>query len=344
MTIQFRKESYTFTYLDPRKNFEESPISLEVRFDPLLNRTTQVYGTQMRGYLGLAQPDLKALVEKSRQGCPFCPQNLEAVTPQFPPSFWPQGRIVLGEARVFPNMMPYAPYCAIGVFSTRHFYDLPDFTPPLLAHGLAAAQVYFKRVMEFDRRVRYAYLAWNHLPPSGGSIFHPHLQLLASYGPTNRHQEMLQASRRYLEETGQNFWSEFIHKERELGERYLGSRGRVHWLVPFAPKGRFVDVMAVCEGSEGLLEARDQEDLAWGLVRVFRYLHDQGFFSFNFSLSMCLQPGEPFFTQARIIPRATLGPMEVSDYSFLELLQDQPGTLKPPEETCRELKEYFGHE
>ncbi len=202
--IEFKKANYEFTYLDPRQDFTESPISLEARFDPLTGEVTNIYGTQFRSYLpGLSKPDLSSVVEKSLElGCPFCPGNLDTMTPRFPERFWKEGRIEMREARVFPNMMPYAPYCAIGVFSSQHFYELPDISPGLLADGLAASVSYLSRVAEYDHTVRFANISWNHLPPSGGSIIHPHLQLLASYGPSNRHRELLRASREYRQQNG----------------------------------------------------------------------------------------------------------------------------------------------
>jgi galactose-1-phosphate uridylyltransferase len=343
--IEFKKADYEFTYLDPRQDFTESPISLEARFDPLTGEVTNIYGTQFRSYLpGLTKPDLSALVEKSLQlGCPFCPGNLETMTPKFPERFWKEGRIELGEARVFPNMMPYAPYCAIGVFSSQHFYELPDLSPGLMANGLAAAVSYLSRVEEYDPAVRFANISWNHLPPSGGSIVHPHLQLLASYGPSNRHRELLRASREYRQQNGADYWADLVAAEKECGERYIGNSGGVSWLMPFAPRGRLLDVMAVFEGAETLHHLTPEllKDFATGLSSLFRYLDGENMYSFNMTVYIGYQADGGFWCHSRIVPRTVIPPMGMSDVSFLELLHDQPGTFRSPEEACAEMRPHF---
>lgn len=345
MSIEFKKGNYQFTYLDPQQNFAETPISLEARFDPLTGEVTNVYGTRFRTYLpGLTKPDLSAVVEKSlKLGCPFCPGNLEKMTPRFPERFWKESRIELGEARVFPNMMPYAPYCAIGVFSSRHFYELPDLSPELLPDGFAAAISYLSRVAEYDCSVRFANISWNHLPPSGGSIVHPHLQILASYGPSNRHRELLRASQEYRRQNCTSYWAELVATEKESGERYIGNTGGVCWLTPFAPRGRLLDVMAVFEGVESLHQLTPEllKDFGTGLNRVFSYLDESNMCSFNLTVYIGYQADGGFWCHSRIFPRTFLPPMGISDVSFLELLHDQPGTFHSPEEACAEMRPYF---
>lgn len=345
MPVEFKKANYQFTYLDPKQDFAESPISLEARFDPLTGEVSNIYGTQFRAYLpGLSKPDLSAVVAQSVQlGCPFCPENLEKMTPRFPERFWKGGRIEVGEARAFPNMMPYAPYCAIGLFSSRHFYELPELSPVLLEGGFSAAIRYLSRVTEYDPAVAFANISWNHLPPSGGSIVHPHLQVLASYGPSNRQRELLRASREYLQQNGTVFWADLVAREKELGERHIGNTGSVCWLTPFAPRGRLLDIMAVLEGVETFHEISQKvvQDFSLGLNRLFRYLDSRNMYSFNLSVYIGYRPAVGFWCHARILPRTLLPPMGISDISFLELLHDQPGTFRSPEEACGEAKPFF---
>ncbi|MDP6100874.1 MAG: hypothetical protein QGH66_05580 [Dehalococcoidia bacterium] len=345
MPIEFKKANYEFTYLDPRQDFTESPISLEARFDPLTGEVTNIYGSQFRSYLpGLSKTDLSLVVEKSlKLGCPFCPESIDQMTPRFPERFIKEGRIERGEARVFPNMMPYAPHCAIGLFSRQHFYELPDLPPRLLADGLAASLSYLTRVGEYDPAVRFANISWNHLPPSGGSIIHPHLQVLASYGPSNRHRELLRASREYFKENGTSYWGDLVAMEKEQGERYLGNTGRISWLTPFASRGRMLDVMAVFEGVETAHQLTQEvlEDFGTGMHSLFRYLDDRNMYSFNMSIYIGYQPDGGFWCHARVVPRTLFPPMDISDVSFLELLHDQPGALRSPEETCAEMRPFF---
>ena len=56
---------------------------------------------------------------------------------------------------------------------------------PMIANSFSAAHDYLKKVIAQDPKTTYASINWNYLPPSGGSILHPHIHVLASEHPTN---------------------------------------------------------------------------------------------------------------------------------------------------------------
>src|ERR671937_979126 len=83
------------------------------------------------------QQDLEALAERSRPTCPFCAARIESETPRFPPELWPQGRIRCGDAVLFPNLVAYAKWSSVSVYSPdRHLLRLEELTPTLLADNL----------------------------------------------------------------------------------------------------------------------------------------------------------------------------------------------------------------
>lgn len=348
MPVEFRRQVLTLEYLDPGQDFQRRSFTLEVRTDPLTKKKGTVFQSPSlfaaRRYAADTNA-VAALVEKSLElGCPFCPGVVEKAAPRFTPEFWFEGLIRKGEALVFPNRdLFHAPFTAILILGQQHHLDLPGFTPQLLANGLEAAQVYFRRVADFQPASRYHTVNWNYFPPAGGSIVHSHLQLLGSPVPFNRHAELLEASRRYRRRHRSNFWADLIAAERERGERYIGRTGRVSWLSPFIPRGRLWDVMAVFDGGGSLTELSPQDlrDLAEGMIRVLRFIHDQGQYSFNFSLVSGLPGEDSLWTIAHILPRTTTPPMGMSDCSYLDTLLAYPSTAIAPEQVCQELKGRF---
>ncbi|MFQ5826209.1 MAG: hypothetical protein ACE5IA_02525 [Dehalococcoidia bacterium] len=343
MAIEFRKEVSHSRILDPNKNFEETSLRFERRFDPLTQRCIGVFDSPFRNYRP-TKPDLSGVIQRSLElGCPFCPDRIEKVTPKYPPDILPEGRLSIGEIRVFPNALNFAPYSGIVVLAAQHFIGIDEFTEEIIAGGFQACQMFLNRIASHDPQVKYLTINWNYLPPAGGSVIHPHLQPAADFFPTNHMREMMEASQRYYMENSSNFWPELIAREKELGERYVGATGAVSWITSFVPRGRYLDVMAILEGGETILTVPQEQwqDFARGLKRVLNYLGELGFYSFNLTMFSVVKREDYFWTHARILPRGPMPPLEVSDCSYLELFHGQVSTAKPPEDTCQELREYF---
>ena len=339
MTIEFKKRSETSKLLDATNNFTEKSFPIEFRYDPLTKDMGIVL--EFRGRQ-LERADLSEVIAKSLQiGCPFCPGSVKKVTPKFIPEFCPKGRIEAGEATIFPNTMPYMPYSAITVISSKHFVGLPEFTTDMLANAFLASQSYLKRIQKYDPRAKYCYIMWNYMPPANSSQIHPHLQVFAGHFPLAYHQVLLDASKKYHGENGTVFWSDLIAEERKLGERYISTIGNTVWLTSFVPKCFQLDVQTIFQdkGSVLSLSHQDIRDFAAGLIRVFKYMDDQNCYSFN----LCLYSGvaeDGFWTQARIIERRLLPPLDMSDVGHM-FLADTRIITRRPEVTCQELKPYF---
>lgn len=346
MPIDFPREILTSQYLDPAQSFQPRSYQLELRTDPLTGKVGTVFTSPIasRRY----QPDapaVAALVQKSRElGCPFCPETLTQVAPRFTPDFWPQGMIEKNGALIFPNRdLFHAPFSAVLLPGPQHYIELTQFSTDMLCNALEAAQIYFRRILEYQPRCPFHTVNWNYFPPAGGSIIHPHLQLLANPIPLNRHGELLEASRSYRRKNGVSYWAQLVEQEKERDERYIGNTGRVCWLSPFVPRGRLWDVMAALEGSGPFTEltSRELRDLCQGLVQVLQFIHEQGYHSFNFSLLSAVGGDETMPTIAFVLPRAITLPMGMSDCSYLDTLLEHPSSPYYPEQICRELRKFF---
>jgi UDPglucose--hexose-1-phosphate uridylyltransferase len=342
--IEFRREVMLSRILkrDSSGQFTEAAIPLEFRSDPLTGRSCRLVPFTLERII---RPDLAALEKRSRElTCPFCPPLVEQITPRFPPDLIPEGTIRRGKAVAFPNAGPYDVYGAVVVISDRHFIPLSDFDLETVHNALMAAQSYLKSVLKADPEAKYNFMAWNYMPPSGGSLVHPHLQSNAGYQPTTYQKQILDASEKYFKEQGTNYWSDLLEQERRTGERYIGNIGNTYWLTSFAPRGRLSDTLVIFPGKASIADLTENElrDFATGLLRVFSYLDGLNLVSFNMSTYSGFDKDQ-FWAHARITPRGLLlySPIETSDQFYYQIFQDENICILPPEVACERLKKHF---
>ena len=109
------------------------------------------------------------LAANTRAGCPFCPEQVNRVTPRFAPEFLQDfdaagssaidGRLQRGEATLFPNLFPYDDISAIAVMSQAH--TLPSPLPTaVVADAVKLARDFFahclRRELAGSRQLRLA--------------------------------------------------------------------------------------------------------------------------------------------------------------------------------------------
>jgi UDPglucose--hexose-1-phosphate uridylyltransferase len=342
--IEFRREIMPSRMLrrDQSGELIETTASVELRFDPLTGRTCRLvpYSTGR-----IIRPDLTALEKRSRElNCPFCPPLVERITPRFPPDFFPGGVIRRGKAVAFPNIDPYDVYGVVVVVSDEHFIALNKLDAATVLDALTAANTYIRTVQKIDTKASYGFIAWNYMPPAGGSLVHPHLQCNAGYYPTNFQKQILDASEKYQKEKGTNYWSDLVEQERRTGERWVGETGGVAWLTGFAPRGRLSDIIAVFPGKASITELteKDLSDFVEGLLKVFRYIDGLNLISFNMS-TYSGSAKNRCWAHARITPRGLLlySPIETSDQFYYQILQDETICILPPEVAAAGLRKLF---
>lgn len=271
--------------LNPLKGFVEDSVAFEYRADPLTGRNCTVIGGMLGYVSGFLKSDeqlLSSLVEKTRAGCPFCPENVKVKTPMFTPDFIKEGRLFFGDAVVVPNLLGHAERSVLVVLSKEHYLRLEQFTPEIISDGFRGGAAYLKRLKEVEPSICFPAFIFNYLPPAGSSIFHPHMQVLVRDRPFYLVGLMLEKSKAYWESFGSSFWKDLVEKEKG-GERYLFGRNGVEWLVPFAPLRGMNEVQAVVQGKSNLLELSSEEwlGLAEGISKVLGFYQKEGYSSFN---------------------------------------------------------------
>jgi len=335
----FRKKIVESKFLDASNGFEEKTVALEIRTDQFLNRVSRVVTFRMKFPEAFHDMDL---VEKSRPNCPFCREHIESVTPKFPPSLYPKGRIHYGKSVVFPNAFPYSQYGSVTVFSDDHYLSPAQLVerPEILSDALKASRLYIDALRENTAGISYASINWNYMPGAGGGLIHPHLQTIASHRPTHFHQKLLEASSRYHAVNGKNFWEELIRHEKRLRERYLFDSGEIEFLSCFSPGGMFGEILAIFSGTTSCQQI---DEHGWacfvqGLIRVIHALNALRLNNLNMTLFLAFDGDEHFRIQARIIPRLTLPPLGTSDINFFEKGHDEIIVTLSPEDLAEQIR------
>jgi UDPglucose--hexose-1-phosphate uridylyltransferase len=328
--LAFERETFEAELLDPRRGFEPTRATVEVRRDPLTGHSARILPAG--SFPPPAVHDLERLSAETRDACPFCPERLEEQTPRLPAAVWPEGRIRSGEAVLFPNLVAYAKWSAVSVYSPeRHLLRLAELTPRLVADNLRAQREFGRAVLAVDPAARWISVNANHLAPSGSSIFHPHLQGSANPLPTTM--------QRLLAAVPPEQLPAYAAAERADGTRLVASAEGVDWIASFAPLGP-AEICAFVAGAGSPHELEDGriDVLARGISSVLRVYDELGFQSFN--LAFYGVPGAETLL-LRLVARAYFGAAERSDAMWSERLQWEAATDLAPEHVAEIARAAF---
>ncbi len=340
--MQFQAIRKETLMLNPLEDMAERRVPTEIRNDPLTGRTARICHFRKFEW---EKPDLEALVAGTESWCPFCGEKVLQVTPCFPRDLIPEGRLQKGDMVIFPNIAPYDAVGAVATLGARHYTPMGEFTPQRVASAFGLALDFFRRVQASGHpEAVYHIINWNYMPPSGGSIIHPHLQIFSSSSAPNLMRQELEASKAYPEQHGTNFWEDLTAGEAQSKERYLGKIGRTHWMTAYAPMGVAGDVLAVVEDARCTLDLhpRDLEDMADGLIRVMAEYDKLGIFSFNMNFFTGTEADDHFRFHLVFSPRTYFShQLGTPDVGSLRSLYNETICMAFPEEINQILKKGF---
>jgi galactose-1-phosphate uridylyltransferase len=332
--VELRRWVHDGEILDPERGFEPRALRVEIREDPLTRQTTRILPPA-----GLLPPQkethLRTLGEQTRAGCPFCSERVEQVTPKLPARITPEGRIRRGEALLFPNLLPYAQFSSVSVYSPeRHVLPLAELTPRLVADNLAAQVTWARACVEADPDAAWVSINANHMLPSGSSVFHPHLQGAVNPVPTTM--------QRLLAHVPPDRFQDYLAREQAEGVRYLGGRERVMWLASFAPLGP-CELRAFVPGvvSPTGLGEDAVEELGAGIATAAGLYAELGFESFNLAIYGAPPGTDGYPLNVRMIARSSLLRFYRSDATWLERLHWEAAIDVTPEELARAAGDRF---
>lgn len=316
MDLEFTTRRQEATFYSPLEDFAETTIPVEIREDPLTGRQTRIVP---ENFLMPDAPDIDEVVTDD-EGCFFCPDTVQNVTPKYP-AFVGMDRGSVGEATSFPNLNPYGAHSNVVVLTEDHFVPIDGFTTEIFANGFEAAMEYLHAVFAHDDEATVGSINMNFLRSAGSSIIHPHIQTLVDDRGTNAQRRRLEAEREYYGRVGSRYEDDLLDAERD-GERYVGRTGSVQWYAPFAPQ-HHRHIRGIMD-AEKVPAAGDEafDDLATGLVGVLQYYADVGLNSFNFGLSVV--PEEPATAVAiDVVARSVFDRYYWSDATFFDAVHEE---------------------
>ncbi len=342
--IKFDKSTQEAKFRSPLHGFQLVSQQIEVRKNPLTMKRCRINIRRAKRpkQVPAKTAELKELIESSKAGCFFCPENIEKMTPMFAEDL--PDRIKVGEVCLFPNLFPFGGYHAVGAFKD-HYLKLNQFTPKLLEDCLNACLKYFELIHVKHGEIRYWHINWNHMPPGAASIVHPHVQIFADSEPSPCLQELIVKSKEYRDRNGSNYWPNLVDAEKSEKERFIGETGPVTWLASFAPRGN-KEVMAIFSGISSLagLKRRALSGFCAGLSSILKGYHAIGVQSFNlatFSGPCDEDWSESYLMNARLISRPNPAPFYTSDNGFMEKFHQEPIIETTPEDLAEKLRAHL---
>ena len=338
MPIQFVRQEKVARFLDPRKEFQETTIPCEMRWDPLTGHSGRV----AHGLGFQIQPlDVQPLIAVSQTTCPFCPERIFTVTPKFPPEVVPAGRLQQGQAVLFPNLVPYDEHSAVAAMSQAHYVPLGQFSHALLFDAFSVCLEYLRQVQQ-QPRTMYPLLFWNYFPASGGTQIHPHLQVFATDTPGNTIQGELACSLRYYQEEGRPDWADLLQEEQRLGERFIAQGAHSAWLGSFVSQSLLADTLILFPERYTLADLTEEalDEFCRGLRQALQHLESQGVYSFNLAWFSGVAGREEMWLHARLSPRLYLTPrLWGTDTTALQHLYQEHFMVQTPEASARGLQQ-----
>ncbi len=325
---------------------KELHSGVEYRFDPLTNHQTRINPARAKRIRQSVSGsfDRGEWIQKGMEQCPFCPERIHEVTPCFSPDFCAEGRMQAGETYVFPNLNPFSQYHAVATLSPQHFLEVDEFDQTLLANNLELSRDYFLSVHRHDLQARYPIYLWNYLPPSAGSIIHPHVQLMVEQSPLPEQKKVMERSKLFFEDEGGNFWDELISTERRVNERYIGGVNNIHLITSYAPRG-FSEVEVIVKGLSSFVELDTShiESLARCISTILKGYKAMGVGSFNLvSFSSGVAETLSSFTlHFKIISRPYPQGIYTNDSGPFERLYDVWVIDTLPEMVAQTLRNFF---
>lgn len=338
--IEFKRVIESSRYLSPFENFEPYEGKVEIRWDPLTDFTTRIVHFPPRKF---ERFDVTPVVSSSIAAkCPFCDENVNAMTARLDKTMFGEEHLIRGDVRIIPNLLTFGKYSLVAIITKEHFVDIKTLGESRsIIHGIKALLDVFRVAGEKDDRIRYFSINCNYMPMSGGSLVHPHIQGMAGVYPTNYHRLMLDKSRDFSNDKRAVFWKILMEEEGRLAERFVGKVGETFWYVPFAPKGN-IDVGCIfSKVSLFSIDDKEWSDFGDGLSRVLAYLDGENVAGFNLSIFSGINGEGHFISNARIVARRFLPPVNASDVSYFEKIHMETICLVTPEKVAGELREIW---
>lgn len=341
--IEFLKKEFSARFYDG--SGEPLERLQQVRIDPLTLKQCRITLSRAleneRGTEKLFQPP-EADLDESR--CPFCPANLELMTPCLSRKISSGKRLRHNDSILFPNLFPYTEWSAVSLFDTAHNVEIGTASTASYRDSLINCADYLVRVKKADPQAVFMAITQNHLPGAGGSLVHPHLQVHAARQPSNNHSLLKNRADEYAARFNSCIVSDLLLAEKEAGERYIGSTGSWEWTAAYAPSG-FYEILGFAVSESSLLIPEKEhvwQGLAEGILHTQRFYRSLNRNSYNLTLLSCEDSRKSPCLKVSLTARSSYAPWVRSDFTGFELASGEMATFTLPEAVASMAREFWG--
>ena len=330
--IEFRKQEFTANFLDAAGK----PLARtqQVRTDPVTMRQCRITSCRAledeRGTEKLYQPPEIDLNEST---CPFCPENLESMTPCLNEQISKRKRLKNKNSILFPNLFPYTEWSAVSLFDNTHHVEIGTASPESYHDSFINCSDYLTRVKRADPGAIFMSITQNHLPGAGDSLVHPHLQVHAAKQISTNHALLQKRAREHTAQYSKCILSDLLLAEKEIGERYIGSTGAWEWIAAYAPSG-FYEIWGIATSEHSLLIPEKKsiwQDLADGVLNTQKFYKSLNRNAYNLSLLSVEDTTNIPCLKISLTARSSYAPWVRSDFTGFELASGEMATFTLPE-------------
>jgi len=316
----------------------------QVRTDPVTLKKCRITLSRAleneRGTEMLYHPPEADLDEKK---CPFCPGNLESMTPCLMPEISGKKRLSYNDSILFPNLFPYTEWSAVSLFDNTHHVEIGTAGLDVYRDSFINCAQYLSQVKKVDPEAIYMSITQNHLPGAGGSLVHPHLQVHATKQISNNHRILEQRAQAYEVRYDSCILSDVLLAEKKTKERYIGSTGSWEWITAFAPSG-FYEIWGIARKASSLLmpeKTQVWEDLAKGVLNTQKFYKSLNRNAYNLAL-LSVEDGKNFpCLKVSLTARSSYAPWVRSDFTGFEIASGEMATFTLPESVAEMAKKFW---
>lgn len=258
------------------------------------------------------------LLSSEPKDCPFCPENVEVVTPVFADST----RFFRGESVTFPNLFPFGEWHTVTVITRSH--HVLEFSHAQIADALSAQAETLQRFNGFPS------INWNYLPSAGASLVHPHMQAISDRIPSPLVERYIRAGNRYFRKTGRSYW-EAVREQEQDSDRFLFGE-EIFWHAHAVPLGER-EIRGILPVGN-IAELENYTDLlSKDILTILALFRKLGTHAFNLSIFFEKRPeNRQFSAFCSLISRINPNTSSTSDTAFMERLHNHPVILTLPED------------
>lgn len=340
--IVFDKKEFSADFRDT--SGEPLTRMQQVRADPVTLKQCRITPSRSheneRGTEKLYHPPDMDL-DESR--CPFCPENIERMTPCLSEQIGKSGRLKKRHSTLFPNLFPYTEWSAVSLFGDTHYVEIGTAIPESYRDSFINCSDYLTRVKRVDPQAIFMSITQNHLPGAGGSLIHPHLQVHAAKQISNNHKVLKQRAQEYQTRYNTCILSDVLLAEQEVGERYIGRTGVWEWLAAFAPSG-FYEIWGILPSESSLLIPEKEDvwqDLAEGVLNTQRFYKSMNRNAYNLSL-LSIEDGHKIpCLKVSLTVRSSYAPWVRSDLTGFEVGSGEMVTFTFPESVAAMARAFW---